>query len=126
MSQDLLKIGRAYLEYFANDDWENARSLMTDDFHFTGSIDEFHSADEAIETFSRLGPMLKGIDIKHETAGDSEAVFIYLFHCYDPIGTIPTAEYMQFEDGKIKRSRIFYDPRPFGGVMELPPFKDHI
>ncbi|MGI9543460.1 MAG: nuclear transport factor 2 family protein [Cyclobacteriaceae bacterium] len=126
MKEDLIEIGTAYLRAFSEADFKKAREYVTDDFHFKGSIDEFHSADQAFEAFTNVGPMINGIDIISAFSNEGEACFIYLFRCKPPIGHVPTVEYMKFSDERIHSSRIFYDPHSFEAIMELPSVKTSI
>ena len=126
MSTSVLEIGLAYLEAWNRRDLKAARRLVAEDFHFKGSIDEFCSADEAFNNFERALPILLGVEVVSSISDGKEAAFFYRFKCKDPVGTIPTAEHLKFENGKIKDSRIYYDPRSFSSVMELHPVKHDI
>lgn len=116
---DLKQIGRSYLIHFSHKNWAEVRNLISDDFHYKGHLGEFFNAEDAIKAFTTMSTYLQGIEIISEIVESNEAVFIYAFHCVDPIGSVPFAEHMTFENGKVISSRIYNDPRKFEEVTDL-------
>jgi limonene-1,2-epoxide hydrolase len=98
-------------------DFDTARTLLADDCHFKGPLDEFHRADDYIGALRRLQGMLKGVE-----AGTviSEGDEVADFHVLDtPVGKAPVAEWFTVRNGKIVAIRAYFDARPFAGSQ--PP-----
>ena len=121
---DNLDLAKKFYQAWNEKDFATVRSLVADDYHFKGSIDEFHSADEAFAAFEKIAPLINGIELTSIFGSGDQVAAYYIFACAQPVGNVPTAELLTFKDGKVVDSRIFYDARSFAGAMELPPVKD--
>jgi len=104
----------------------DGRRFVSDDYHFNGPIDEFHSANDAFAAFEQLGPMVEGIEISSIIEQGDEVAAFYVFNVKSPIGPVPIAEQIKLRNGKVVDSRIYYDPRTFGNIMPLPPVKTRV
>jgi limonene-1,2-epoxide hydrolase len=98
-------------------DFDTARSLLADDCHFQGPLDEFHRADDYITALRRLQGMLRGVE---DGAVISEGEQVADFHVLDtPVGKSPVAEWFTVRGDKIVAIRAYFDARPFAGLR--PP-----
>src|SRR5262249_44281090 len=59
-------------------DFDTARSLLADDLHFAGPIDEFHRADDYLGALRRLFSMVRGVENQATVAQDAEVVRFYV------------------------------------------------
>jgi hypothetical protein len=121
MSAQNREIALAYLNAWNNGGIAAGRKFVADNYSFKGSIDEFHSADEAFAAFEQLAPMVEGVDVSSVIAEGDDVAMFYVFKVIPPIGPVRIAERLKFQNSKIVDSRIFYDPRTFGNLMPLPP-----
>jgi limonene-1,2-epoxide hydrolase len=103
------------VEHFAtamsSGDFGTARSLLADDLHFLGPIDEFHRADDYLESLRKLFSMVRGIENQATVAQDSEVVRFYVLDT--PVARAPVAEWYTVKNGKIAELRAYFDARPF-------------
>ena len=109
-------VGR-YHEAFGKGDVQGARSLLADDLHFTGPIDEFHNADDYLASLGKLAQIVVGTDVKKVLSGDEDVVTIYDLHTNTPAGTSAVAEWARVRDGKIVEIRVYFDARPFAAMF---------
>jgi hypothetical protein len=107
-----------YQRAFGSGDVQSARSLLADDLHFEGPIDQFEKADDYIESVAKLHQIVKGIDVKKILADDTDVVTIYDMHTNTPAGTSNIAEWATVANGKIVAIRVFFDARPFAAMFE--------
>jgi predicted dithiol-disulfide oxidoreductase (DUF899 family) len=114
---DALGVVQQYKEAFGRGDVETARSLLADDLHFAGPIDEFHRADDYVQSLAKLGQIVTGTDVKKVLADRNDVVTIYDLHTNTPAGTSTIAEWATVRDGKIAELRAYFDARPFAAMF---------
>lgn len=114
---DALGVVERYKQAFGSGDVPKARSLLADDLHFTGPIDEFHSADDYVQSLAKLGRIVTGTDVKKVLADGDDVVTIYDLHTNTPAGTSAVAEWATVKDGKIAKLRVYFDARPFAAMF---------
>jgi ketosteroid isomerase-like protein len=112
------EIVQRYHEAFGRGDVQEARSLLADDLHFKGPIDEFHSADDYLARLGKLGKIVTGTDVQKVLADEDDVVTIYDLHTNTPAGTSPVAEWACVRNGKIAETRVYFDARPFAAMFD--------
>ena len=95
----------------AGGDFGAARSLLADDLHFLGPIDEFHRADDYLGALRQLFSMVRGVEDQATVAQDAEVVRFYVLDT--PVARAPVAEWYTVKDGRIAELRAYFDARPF-------------
>jgi ketosteroid isomerase-like protein len=115
---DAAEIIERYQRAFGTGDIQTARSLLADDLRFRGPIEEFHSADEYVESVAKLAQIVTGTDVKKVLAEGDDVVTIYDLHTNTPAGTSNVAEWATVKNGKIAEMRVFFDARPFAAMFE--------
>jgi hypothetical protein len=113
-SKDSKGVVLEYLNAFANKDFQAIRSIVHDDLSFRGPVRQFQGGDQFVEALSKMGPLLKSIDVKKIFADGEDVSVIYDFVTTNPaIGTTPTAEWIKVKDGKIQSTLLIFDARPY-------------
>jgi ketosteroid isomerase-like protein len=118
---DMSKAAEVVEQYhaaFGNGDAQAARSLLADDLHFKGPIEEFDSADQYMESVGKLAQIVTGVDVQKVVAEGDDVVTIYDLHTNTPAGTSNVAEWATVRKGKIAEMRVFFDARPFAAMFE--------
>jgi ketosteroid isomerase-like protein len=106
-----------YHEAVGAGDMRVARSLLANDLHFKGPIDEFSNADDYLAAIGRLAEIVTGTDVKKVVAEGDDVVTIYDLQTNTPAGTSQVAEWATVADGKIRELRVFFDARPFAAMF---------
>jgi ketosteroid isomerase-like protein len=106
-----VEIVQRYAAALASGDFDTARSLMADDLHFVGPIDEFHRAEDYLAAIKRLFGMVRGVEDQATVAQDAEVVHFYVLDT--PVARSPVAEWFTVKDGRIAELRAYFDARPF-------------
>jgi ketosteroid isomerase-like protein len=109
-----------YHRAFGSGDIQTARSLLADDLHFKGPIEEFNDADHYLQSVGKLARIVTGTDVKRVLADGDDVVTIYDLHTNTPAGTSNIAEWATVKNGKIAEMRVFFDARPFAAMFEQP------
>jgi ketosteroid isomerase-like protein len=107
-----------YHDAFGKGDAATARSLLADNLHFKGPIEEFHKADDYMQSVARLAQIVTGTDVKKVLADGDDVVTIYDLHTNTPAGTSNVAEWATVKGDKIAEIRVFFDARPFAAMFE--------
>jgi ketosteroid isomerase-like protein len=119
-TEDARGVVDQYKQAFGNGDAAAARSLLADDLHFQGPIEEFHKADDYLQSLAKLAPIVTGTDVKKVLADGDDVVTIYDLHTNTPAGTSAIAEWATVKNGKIVELRVYFDARPFAAMFEGP------
>jgi ketosteroid isomerase-like protein len=101
-----------YQRAFGSGDVQTARSLIADDLHFVGPIEEFENADDYMSSVGKLAQIVTGTDVKKVLADENDVVTICDLHTNRPAGTSNVAEWATVKGGKIVEMRVFFDARP--------------
>ena len=117
MADDAKEIVEQYKQAFGRGDVATARSLLADDLHFQGPIEEFHTADEYVQSLAKLAPIVSGTDVKKILVDGDDVVTIYDLHTETPAGSSPVAEWATVRNGKIAELRAYFDARPFAAMF---------
>src|SRR5262245_17014560 len=107
-----------YQRAFGSGDLETARSLLADDLHFKGPLEEFDSADAFMQSVARLAQIITGTELKKVIADGNDVVTIYELRTSTPAATSDVAEWATVKNGKIAEIRVFFDARPFAAMFE--------
>ena len=111
------EIVQRYHDAFGRGDVQEARSLLADDLHFKGPIDEFHNADDYLASLGKLAQIVVGIDVQKVLADGDDVVTIYDLHTSTPAGTSAIAEWARVRSDKIAEIRVYFDARPFAAMF---------
>jgi ketosteroid isomerase-like protein len=101
-----------YQRAFGSGDVQTARSLLADDLHFVGPIEEFENADDYMSSVGKLAQIVTGTDVKKVFADGNDVATICDLHTNTPAGTSNVAEWATVKGGKIVEMRVFFDARP--------------
>jgi ketosteroid isomerase-like protein len=107
-----------YQRAFGSGDLQTARSLLADDLHFVGPIEEFDNADDYLQSVGKLAQIVTGTEVKKVLADRDDVVTIYDLQTNSPAGTSSVAEWATVKNGKIAEMRVFFDARPFAAMFE--------
>ena len=87
-------VGR-YQRAFGSGDVQTARSLLADDLHFVGPIEEFENADDYMSSVGKLAQIVTGTDVKKVFADGNDVATICDLHTNTPAGTSNVAEWLR-------------------------------
>ncbi len=106
-----IDIVERYSAALAGGDFATARSLLADDLHFVGPIDEFHRADDYLGALRHLFSMVRGVENQATVAQDADVVRFTVLDT--EVARAPVAEWYTVRDGRIAELRAYFDARPF-------------
>jgi len=107
------QIVKQYFELFFSENvkYDKIRTLLADDFHFTGPLLRANSADEYINILKNVGAGNLSANINSILSNENEVAVFY--NMITPFGEVKTVEWFLFENNKIKSIELLNDPRKF-------------
>lgn len=117
---DIKTAATAYLDAWRRKDAGALQALLAPDVGFKGPMAQTQGRDAFMAAVTRMFPLLEDVVVRELLVEGETAVVIYDFVCAAPIGCCRTAELLSFAAGKISRSELFFDARPFA-AFQAPP-----
>jgi ketosteroid isomerase-like protein len=105
---------RRYFDTWKADEFDAFEALLAEDATFAGPLG---TADGAGELRRGIEGLSKIVDRAEVIAmvGEGEDVITW-FELHTPAGDrLPVANWAQVRDGRVRRVRVTFDPRPLGG-----------
>lgn len=106
----LEQIDETYFTAWEKGDFDTVRSLVADDVDFVGALGQAHGIDEFLTGLRGLGRVLTRIEVHARLANDMDVITWFDLHS-TIAGPAPTAKWTHFENGKMTRIRVAFDPR---------------
>ncbi len=111
------EIALRYFDRWSKKDYEGSAAYLAEDLRFKGPIDTFDNKTEYLNAIGRVGQIV--IDVrKHRTFVDGNDVLqVYDLVTNTPAGTVPCAEWIHVDKGKVTSIQVFFDARPFAAMF---------
>ncbi|HYY92852.1 MAG TPA: hypothetical protein VE955_12760 [Candidatus Dormibacteraeota bacterium] len=108
------------LKYF--DDWSKKKyqasaQYLDDNLSFKGPIDTFNNSKDYLKTLDRLATIIVEVKTRKTFVDGKDACFVYDLVTNTPAGTVPCAEWIHSDQGKVKSIQVFFDARPFAAMF---------
>jgi hypothetical protein len=107
----------AYMDAWSRKDLDAIGALLHPKVHFKGPMQELNGREAVLAASQRIFPLLEKFVARQQLVSGERAMFAYDFICREPIGLCRTAELIQFEDGLIRETELFFDARPFEALQ---------
>jgi hypothetical protein len=78
-----------------------------------GPLGEMIGKEAVLETVKKLIIPLKTLMIRAKFGSGDQVMLAIDLEFPEPIGTLPSAVLMTFQDGRIAKNELFFDARPF-------------
>lgn len=106
-----------YFEHWSKKDYEGSAAFLDENLSFKGPIDTFNNSKDYLQAISRLAPIVTEVRRKRTFVDGKDACFIYELVTNTPAGTVPCAEWIHSDQGKVKSIQVFFDARPFAAMF---------
>ena len=108
-----IDIVNRYTQAFDEHDMATVESLLAEEFEFDGPLMTATSRQEFFEQLARFDLTAKTV-VRQQIATGSTVARLVDFEMTAPAQvTIPIAEWLEVEDGRIVSAKLFYDPSLF-------------
>ena len=106
-----------YFEHWSNKEYETSAQYLDENLSFKGPIDTFSNAKDYLAAIKRLAPIVVEVHKKRTFVDGKDTCFIYELVTNTPAGTVPCAEWIHSDQGKVKSIQVFFDARPFAAMF---------
>jgi ketosteroid isomerase-like protein len=116
MSEINIASADAYYKAFNEKDPAGIAKQLHPDVQFVAPMGNLSGREAVVEAAKRLLGVMKSIKIREKFSSGDQVMLVYDLY-YGEAGAIcPSAVLMNFRDGLIIRTELFYDARPFGNL----------
>jgi len=116
MTESNVASAEAYYNAFNNKDISGIASRLHPEVQFVAPMGNLSGKEAVVEAAKRLLSVMKNIKIRAKFSSGDQVMLVYDLY-YGEAGAIcPSAVLMNFKDGFIARTELFYDARPFGNL----------
>lgn len=113
---DAAAAAATYFEAWRARDFARLRSVLADDVDFAGPLGTAKGGDECQRGIEGMARIMTGIEIR-KVFDDGSDVLTWFDLATSVADTVPVANWMQVEDGKITRIRVVFDARGIAGGL---------
>ena len=106
-----------YFDHWSKKEYQASARYLDENLSFKGPIDTFNNSKDYLQAISRLAPIVVEVRKKKTFVDENDACFLYDLVTSTPAGTVPCAEWIHSEEGKVKSIQVFFDARPFAAMF---------
>ena len=106
-----------YFDHWSKKEYQASAKYLDDNLSFKGPIDTFTNSKDYLQAISRLAQIVVEVRKKRTFIDGNDACFVYDLVTSTPAGTVPCAEWIRVEQGKVKSIQVFFDARPFAAMF---------
>lgn len=106
-----------YFDHWSKKEYQASAKYLAENLSFKGPIDTFNNSKDYLRALDRLAPIVVEVKMKKTFVDGNDACFLYDLVTSTPAGTVPCAEWIHSEQGKVKSIQVFFDARPFAAMF---------
>jgi hypothetical protein len=103
-----------YFDAWRARDFTRLRSVLADDVDFAGPLARVQGADDCLRGLQGMAQIMTGLEVR-KVFRDGSDVLTWFDLSTSVADTVPVANWMHVEDGKITRIRVAFDARGIAG-----------
>ena len=107
---DAAAAAATYFDAWQSRDFTRLRSVLADDVDFAGPLGEVKGADGCLRGVQGMAQIMTGLQVR-KVFRDGPDVLTWFDLSTSVAETVPVANWMHVEDGKITRIRVAFDAR---------------
>jgi ketosteroid isomerase-like protein len=107
---DAAATAATYFDAWQARDFARLRSVLADDVEFAGPLARVKGSDDCLRGLRGMAQIMTGLEVR-KVFRDGPDVLTWFDLATSVAETIPVANWMHVEDGKITRIRVAFDAR---------------
>jgi ketosteroid isomerase-like protein len=107
---DAAATAATYFDAWQARDFARLRSVLADDVEFAGPLAQVKGSDDCLRGLRGMAQIMTGLEVR-KVFRDGPDVLTWFDLATSVAETIPVANWMHVEDGKITRIRVAFDAR---------------
>jgi hypothetical protein len=106
-----------YFDHWSKKEYQASANYLDENLSFKGPIDTFNNSKDYLKALDKLAPIVVEVNKKRTFVDGKDACFVYDLVTSTPAGTVPCAEWIHSDHGKVKSIQVFFDARPFAAMF---------
>jgi ketosteroid isomerase-like protein len=111
---DAMAVAATYFDAWQARDFARLRSVLADDVDFAGPLARVRGSDECLRGLRGMAQIMTGLEVR-KVFRDGPDVLTWFDLATNVGDTVPVANWMHVEGGKITRIRVAFDARGIAG-----------
>ena len=111
---DAAAAAATYFDAWQARDFTRLRSVLADDVDFAGPLGQVTGGDGCVRGLQAMARIMTGIDVR-KVFDDGSDVLTWFELSTSVAKTVPVANWMHVENGRITRIRVAFDARGIAG-----------
>ena len=111
---DAAAVAATYFDAWQARDFSRLRSVLADDVDFAGPLARVQGGDDCLRGLQGMAQITTSLDVR-KVFHDEPDVLTWFDLATSVAGTVPVANWMRVEDGKVTRIRVAFDARGIAG-----------
>jgi ketosteroid isomerase-like protein len=111
---DATTVAATYFDAWRARDFARLRSVLADDVDFAGPLARVRGGDDCLRGLRGMAQIMTGLEVR-KVFHDGPDVLTWFDLATSVTDTVPVANWMHVEDGKITRIRVAFDARGIAG-----------
>jgi ketosteroid isomerase-like protein len=107
---DTETVAATYFGAWKARDFDRLRTVLADDVEFAGPLASVRGGDDCLRGLQGMAQIMTGLDVV-KVFGDGEDVLTWFDLSTSVAETVPVANWMHVQDGKITQIRVVFDAR---------------
>jgi ketosteroid isomerase-like protein len=107
---DAAATAATYFDAWQARDFARLRSVLADDVEFAGPLAQVKGSDDCLRGLRGMAQIMTGLEVR-KVFRDGPDVLTWFDLATSVAETVPVANWMHVEDGKITRIRVAFDAR---------------
>jgi ketosteroid isomerase-like protein len=107
---DATTTAATYFDAWKARDFSRLRSVLDDDVDFAGPLGHVRGADDCVRGVRGIAQIMTGLDVR-KVFHDRDDVLTWFDLATSVAETVPVANWMHVQDGKITQIRVAFDAR---------------
>jgi hypothetical protein len=108
----------SYQRALGKQDYNTARSYLSDDLSFRGPLASYDKPEPLLKDLEQLHHIVKGVEMKKTFIDGDDVCLLYELQTSTPPLASFTCEWYHVKNGKIASLRVVFDARPFAAMFE--------
>lgn len=113
MNQNNVAIAKVFYTAMSEKNIETMEKHVHPDIQFSAPLAKLQGKEAYLEALKGFTAFFKTLTLRATFGEGDQAVVVYDVDCPPPIGKLPSAALLTFQEGLIIRVELFYDARAF-------------
>lgn len=113
MNQNNVAIAKIFYTAMSKKNVSAIEKYVHPEIQFSAPLAKLQGKDAYLEALKGFTAFFKALTIRATLGEGNQAVVIYDVDCPAPVGKLPSAALLTFEEGLIGKVELFYDARSF-------------